>query len=168
MHVVKYLLAILQCVLSQNLSNNVQYVTKVERSILLTNITRKKSPLPPPQCESGQSFCENPLSYPEEHFLQRIIENFSEVERLTLLANNIRGAVKTIKQTNLDFLLNLIRKKSEFGNVRSFFTPQLSSQKYFLSCRTNRTRLLDLSASLLVGGAAGFHQSYLLLVSYRY
>merc|ERR1719317_1466352 len=93
MHVVKYLLAILQCVISQNLSNNVQYVTKVERSILLTNITRKNSPLPPPQCESGQSFCENPLSYPEEHFLQRIIENFSEVERLTLLANNIRYEV---------------------------------------------------------------------------
>merc|ERR1719233_1111132 len=92
MHGVRYLLVILQCFLTQSISDNAQYVTKVERSILLTNLTRENSPklFPPPQCGTGQTFCENPLSYPEQHFLQRLIENFSEVERLTVLANNIR------------------------------------------------------------------------------
>merc|ERR1719233_584394 len=92
MHAVRYLLPILQCLLVQSISDNAQYVTKVERSIVLTNLTRKISPklFPPPQCGTGQTFCENPLSYPEQHFLQRLIENFSEVERLTVLANNIR------------------------------------------------------------------------------
>ena len=102
MHGVRYLLAILQYGLAQYISDSAQYVTKVERSILLTNLTRKNSPklFPPPRCRTGQTFCENPLNYPEQHFLQRLIGNFSEVERWTVFANNIRGADKTVKQTH--------------------------------------------------------------------
>ena len=68
----------------------------------------KNTKFPPPECPKCQIVCENPPGYPSSDFLKKLVSNFSEVERFTVMTNALR-----YEDTDMDSKLSVITQKQE-------------------------------------------------------
>ena len=68
---------------------------------------------PPPECPKGQIFCENPPGYPSSDFLKKLVSNFSEVERFTVMTNALR-----YEDSDMDSKFSVISQKQEKEPVK--------------------------------------------------